>query len=54
MQDDGTCLGRIDREVRRVRPPLSNKLFPVCRVGKMMASREVGIIFFHFHFCLEA
>ena len=25
------------------RPPLSKKLFPVCRVSKKTASREVGI-----------
>ena len=30
------------------------KLFPVCRVGNMMASREVrGFSFFHFHFCIN-
>ena len=28
------------------RPPLSKKLFPVSRVGKNKASREVGIFFF--------
>ena len=31
-----------------MRPPLSKKLFSVCRVGKKTASREVGIFFFFF------
>ena len=29
-----------------VRPPISKKLFPVGRVGKKEASREVGNLFF--------
>ena len=32
--------------VLNVRPPLSKKSFPVGRVGKRTASREVGIFFF--------
>ena len=31
-----------------LRPPLSETLFPVCRVGKIKASREVGNFFFFF------
>ena len=30
------------------RPPLDDKKFPVHRVGKERASREVGIFFFSF------
>ena len=32
----------------KLRPPLSKKSFPVGRVGKKTASREVGIFFFFF------
>ena len=32
--------------IRDVRPPLSKKSFPVGRVGKTTARREVGIFFF--------
>ena len=30
----------------QIRPPLSKKLFPVSRVGRKKASREVGNLFF--------
>ena len=33
---------------KHIRPPLSKKLFPVCRVGKRKASRRSGIFFFFF------
>ena len=36
-----------------VGPPLSKKLFPVGRVGKKSASREVGIFLFLISFCLK-
>ena len=36
-----------------VRPPLSKKSFPVCRMGKKKARQEVGIFFFSvFNFSL--
>ena len=35
-----------------MRPPLSKKLFPVGRVGKKKASREVGNLFFFFPNCI--
>ena len=31
---------------QNIRPPLSKISFPVCRVGKKKASREVGNLFF--------
>ena len=35
-----------------LRPPLSKKLFPVGRVGKKKASREVGNLFFFPNFII--
>ena len=40
--------GRPGRPEIGVGPPLSKKLFPVSRVGKKRASREVGNLFFFF------